>query len=146
MSDLPDRLRPGVVFSESASNRLMRKATEAIERLEAENLDLRRQLLEHHWVSMKDRPAPRGVPILVTDGTDWVACILEDHSGVNYDRSPRVFTIMRPVGFGGDEWQFDFAPEKITHWMPGPELPIPPQFDEADHPNPEKGDATRNFS
>lgn len=58
--------------------------------------------------------APRDTPILVTDGKSvvcikWTKCAGDDWA--------------EPVGFGGWEWDWDFHPKELTHWMPAPPLP-----------------------
>ena len=60
--------------------------------------------------------APRDTHILVTDGE--IIVVVERGKcwrGV-VDRT-------WPVGFGGEDWEWDFAWEDLTHWMPLPPLP-----------------------
>ena len=59
--------------------------------------------------------APRDTPILVTDGE--IIVVVErgfDRLGVDGTW---------PVGFGGDDWEWDFVWEDLTHWMSLPPLP-----------------------
>jgi len=59
--------------------------------------------------------APKNTPILATDGIDVVAIKRGECAGRDWPY---------PVGFGGDEWEWDFGGwEGLTHWMPLPELP-----------------------
>jgi hypothetical protein len=60
----------------------------------------------------KIETAPKGQPILVTDGHIVTALSLVNNS--NFPDG---------VGFGGYEWEWDFDPRDLTHWMP---LPKPP--------------------
>ena len=59
--------------------------------------------------------APRDTPILVTDGK--IIVVVE--RGEYWRGGDRTW----PVGFGGDDWEWDFGWEDITHWMPLPPLP-----------------------
>ena len=60
--------------------------------------------------------APRDTPILVTDGE--VVVVVE--IGEYWRGSERVW----PVGGFGDEWEWEFELEDLTHWMT---LPKPPE-------------------
>jgi hypothetical protein len=57
--------------------------------------------------------APTDIPILVTDGAFVAALILKKDS-----------KFPDGVAFGGYEWDWDFDPRDLTHWMP---LPKPPE-------------------
>ena len=55
--------------------------------------------------------APKNMPIMVTDGVLIVVVELMEKYGPH------------PVGFSGYEWEWDFSPINLTHWMPLPEPP-----------------------
>lgn len=59
---------------------------------------------------------PLGRPVLITDGSYIVVAIIskelyKDHKFID------------SFGFGGYEWDWDFAEEDLTHWAELPELP-----------------------
>lgn len=60
--------------------------------------------------------APRDTPILVTDGEVVVVVEIGEH----WRGSERTW----PVGGFGDEWEWEFELEDLTHWMT---LPKPPE-------------------
>jgi len=65
--------------------------------------------------------APIGVPILILAGRYIVVGkIPKSYKLINdgWDDYPDEY------GFGGYEWEWDFAPDDVTHWMP---LPAPPE-------------------
>ena len=59
--------------------------------------------------------APRDTPILVTDGE----IIVVGERGEYWRGVDRTW----PVGFYGDDWEWYFEWEDLTHWMPLPPLP-----------------------
>ena len=59
--------------------------------------------------------APRDTRILVTDG-EIIVVVERGEYWRGVDRT-------WPVGFGGDDWEWDFEWEDLTHWMPLPPLP-----------------------
>lgn len=63
--------------------------------------------------------APKGTPILVTDGTHIVTAEI-DHSLLAGG------LWLRSYGFSGYEWDWDINDKALTHWMP---LPDPPKED-----------------
>jgi hypothetical protein len=58
--------------------------------------------------------APRGTPILVTDGETIVVCERGECAGKDW---------MDSVGFGGYEWDWYIEWDRLTHWMPLPDQP-----------------------
>jgi hypothetical protein len=66
------------------------------------------------WVSVKQKPVPRDVIVLVTDGRGLLQLTCRG----------KVDGYFQPIGFDGYEWDWDFDIEAVTHWM---RAPIPPR-------------------
>ena len=58
--------------------------------------------------------APKGIPILATDGK--VIVVLERSDALKIDWP-------NAVGFSGYEWEWDFEWKDLTHWAQLPDLP-----------------------
>jgi len=68
-----------------------------------------------NWTRIKDRLPELNVGVLITDGKVIVAAERTDFGG------GRLWWTGH--GFGGDEWEFDFMDDDITHWTALPEGP-----------------------
>ena len=70
------------------------------------------------WIALKDNLPDLRTPVLITDGK---VCVVAQWHG--FDRLDPALICWQEVGFGGFEWEWDFADRDITHWMPLPPLP-----------------------
>lgn len=57
---------------------------------------------------VQEAPPPFNTPLLVTNGNVFATCILSKEMRNVY---------MTGYGFSGYEYDFDFEPNDITHWM-----------------------------
>lgn len=69
---------------------------------------------ESCWIPLKEETPPRGVGVLVTDGTKVYCAERDEFNGYAY---------WLPIGIGGPEWEWEYHTSNITHWMPLPSLP-----------------------
>ena len=67
------------------------------------------------WIPITVAPLPFMQGILVTDGEKIICCEVQNLGG-------GVFWLAGH-NFDGHEWDWEFDKNRITHWMPLPELP-----------------------
>ena len=68
------------------------------------------------WKDAKKELPEIGDEVLLTDGKEIVSAIRLKNFGSGRSN-------WGGCGFSGYEWDFDVEMEKITHWMPLPDLP-----------------------
>ncbi len=69
------------------------------------------------WIDIKKQLPIHGQKALITDGKEVAAGEADlkflDDGQIWWDG----------CGYGGDEWEWDFDIDQVTHWMPLPEPP-----------------------
>lgn len=78
--------------------------------LQNTTMEVQSHLSTNGWEPIEG--APKGVPILITNG-EIVTCTTID---------PK-YGWFNGAGFGGYEWDYKFDTNEVTHWQP---LPFPP--------------------
>ena len=68
------------------------------------------------WISIKDRLPEPNIGVLITDG--HIIAVAEFRIPGYHDQFD-----LCCHGWEGYEWEFEFASNRITHWMPLPEFP-----------------------